>query len=361
MKTPSSLILAPALFFCLAASCIASTSWVQTYSNAGYTLYGVAFGGGELVAGGVPPTEVFISPSSTNWSGVNTGISANNGNSINTVSFGHGLFLAGCTGEMAVSPDGTHWNAGNLTNAPLSSDYIYQSVYAPGLYVTAVESGTIATSPNGTNWTMQTNNLAGETGYWLFSIAYGNGLFVSVGGDGNPGSGTVVTSTNGTNWSLVSNDLSANGTSWFLQTAVPFESQLNWVTFGNGRFVAVGNAGMILLSTDGTNWVQDGSGVTTQALYGVTYYQNGQFVIVGDKGTILVNQPPAIRAASKTGAGCLDFSLVGLNGAKAVLQASPTLGPANWQPIVTNIITNGTTTFTNCPGSQTEFYRALVQ
>ena len=61
-------------------------------------------------------------------------------------------------------------------------------------------------------------------------------------------------------------------------------SGLEW----NGtRFVAVGAMGTILGSPDGTAWTQETSGIT-EWLYGVTY-ASGQYVAVGAAGKILTS------------------------------------------------------------------------
>lgn len=60
---------------------------------------------------------------------------------------------------------------------------------------------------------------------------------------------------------------------------------LNAVAYGNGMFVAVGNNGLILSSTDGADWLPCSSGITAE-LTGVAYGA-GMFVTVGRQGTIL--------------------------------------------------------------------------
>jgi hypothetical protein len=395
--------MALALFLCLAPNSRAQTSWYQAYSNADYVLFGVAYGNGELVMGGeVTGSEntvpFFISPTGNNWVTINAGISTNNYNAINAVSFVNGSFLAGLTGQIAISSSAVQWNLEDLNS--VEPGYLYQTAYGQGVYATAAQSGATLSSVDGTNWTVRASNIANDTGDWLFSIAYGNGVFVTVGGDGNTISGTVVTSPDGTNWTLVSASLAADGgdslnsvafgnglfaavsedgsivtspdgTNWSAQVSPASTDSggngLNWITYGDGRFLAVGPMGTIVLSTDGTNWVQDSSG-TDSDLFGATYFQNGQFVIVGGNisggsgdGIALINRLPTFGAANVPDSGCIHFTLVGLSGAMAVLQSSPSLSAPDWQPILTNIISNSTTTFTDCPGAKAQFYRASVQ
>ena len=107
----------------------------------------------------------------------------------------------------------------------------------------------------------------------LNSVIYSDALslFVAVGD-----SGTILTSTNGVTWtprtSGVSNSL----------LGVTYSDTLN-------LFVAVGTLGTILTSTNGVTWTSQTSGVFTD-LYGVTYSDKlNLFVVVGDDGTIVLS------------------------------------------------------------------------
>ena len=74
---------------------------------------------------------------------------------------------------------------------------------------------------------------------------------------------------------------------WTWRNPLPTGNNLNGITYGNGQFVAVGNLGTILTSTDGTNWIQQQSG-TAIGLWGIAY-GNGQFVAEGGPGIILTS------------------------------------------------------------------------
>jgi hypothetical protein len=81
------------------------------------------------------------------------------------------------------------------------------------------------------HWTQRNPIPQGED---LFGITRGQNKFVAVGDHG-----AIINSTDGTNWNVRS-----------FRT----RSALQAVTYGNGRFVAVGDDGIILTSTNGDNW-----------------------------------------------------------------------------------------------------------
>jgi hypothetical protein len=99
----------------------------------------------------------------------------------------------------------------------------------------------------------------------LYGVTYGNGKYVAVGA-----LGTTLSSADGTNWQ---------------GNYAPEGFALNAVCWGNGQFVAVGSNGVIMASADGINWTNRAS-PTTAPLLSATF-GNGVFVAGGDNGTIL--------------------------------------------------------------------------
>jgi formylglycine-generating enzyme required for sulfatase activity/sugar lactone lactonase YvrE len=93
----------------------------------------------------------------------------------------------------------------------------------------------------------------------LKAVAYGNNQFVAVGD-----AGTMVTSSDGTNWT--SRPSGASATLWK-------------VVYGNHRFVVVGDGGTLLSSPDGITWTHCNSG-TSLSLFGAAF-ANGTFLVVG--------------------------------------------------------------------------------
>jgi hypothetical protein len=72
---------------------------------------------------------------------------------------------------------------------------------------------------------------------------------------------------------------------WHLRTIPGPAFNLQCISFGEGTFVAVGDQGTIVSSTDGINWVAQNS-QTTNNLSGIAF-DGGSFVVVGSGGTIL--------------------------------------------------------------------------
>ncbi|WP_426860851.1 flagellin [Cytobacillus gottheilii] len=94
----------------------------------------------------------------------------------------------------------------------------------------------IAISNDGESWINSSPNISGE----LTSVTYGNGKYVAVGWDG-----LALISADGMNWSQQTTGTTENLTS---------------VTYGNGKFIAAGTNEVILSSTDGVNWEQESIG-----------------------------------------------------------------------------------------------------
>jgi hypothetical protein len=93
----------------------------------------------------------------------------------------------------------------------------------------------------------------------LFAVTYGGGKFVAVGRNG-----TLISSADGTNWNLHN---------------IRTTAELNDVAYGNGRFIAVGEESLLLTSTNAENWsiVPTAPGLEFFA----AAYGDGRFIVVG--------------------------------------------------------------------------------
>ena len=162
------------------------------------------------------------------------------------------------------SPTFSYWGK---TTCSAITQYINDicSVYSDNLCVAVGYAGCIATAPytSSSTWTVRTSGTSNQLNRIIHETLDTSGLYVAVGN-----SGTIVTSTNGTTWTVRSSGVS---------------NHLNSVAFrsasGQQLFVAVGNSGAIVTSTNGTTWTARTS-ITNYQLSDVIY-ANGMFVAVG--------------------------------------------------------------------------------
>ena len=146
--------------------------------------------------------------------------------------------------------------------------------YGGGLVVGVGEFGSIITSPDlaTTPWGVSHSPTNGD----LSAVTYANGLYVA-GGAGGGTSGMILTSTDATNWfkqSWTNNNTRA----------------IYGLAYGAGLFVAVGERSGVWSSPDGTNWTRqlfDDS--SSRHLQGITYKEGLGFVAVGSSGKVLTS------------------------------------------------------------------------
>ena len=234
-------------------------SWAQKTSNTTNNLGGVAYGKGIYVAVDFTyiPAKIFSSTNTDTWE-----LKFNSPKWLSSVVFGNDQFVA-VGGNIFNSTDGVAWNE--------ISPVILGNFSGLGFFNnTFIAVGdVIYTSTNGTEWTSAF--LPSESVHFR-GIAYGNGTYVAAGWNWSDWSAVVYTSSNGSDWSKRTEGLAGL-------------KQLNRVVFSGNTFVAVGNGGTILTSSDGITWTAATSG-TTSNLNGIAC-SNSACVIVGDQGTIL--------------------------------------------------------------------------
>lgn len=216
-----------------------------------------------------------------------------------SVSYGNGLFAAVASGATMTSPDGVSWTSRG------SMGSLVDVIYANGQFAAIGMGGAAATSSNGTSWSSTSQGFS--TSY--NAIAYGNGKYVAVGGDPTY---RAATSSNGTSWTrnaalggtwwdiafgngifvavgtasggppLRTIMTSTDGVNWTLRDTPSAIAGLDTVTYGGGKFVAIGNFGRMTESTDGINWTY--SGYLPYAGWKSVSYGNGLYVAVGSGG-----------------------------------------------------------------------------
>jgi hypothetical protein len=277
-------------------------------------LRGVAYGGWFVAAG--TSGALFSSADGKTWTALaspapytTTNFDAVTYDSLN------GTFLcAGQTGTVigltpATSSVGTLQTSGTTLN-----ELFAITNNGAGFIVATGASGTILIRNAGT-WAPATTNPALATGKTLYSVTYGTSttlgnIFVAVGQ-----SGTVLYSTDGLNWTAAN-----TGTGTY---------DLNSVKYGleAGVFVAVGTGGTVLTSPDGINWTPRVSGIAA-TLNSVTYSSYRRFIAVAADGSIYYSEYASAGATwtqgrpatgtdvlnAVTTGGLYDYSAVGKVG-----------------------------------------------
>lgn len=138
------------------------------------------------------------------------------------------------SGNITWSPNETGFTTGTISGGVLASTTSQNNGGAISTFRIAANNtsggfGGAATVAQSLNWRVPT-----PTGANMRGVTYGAGKFLAVGS-----AGCAAVSADGTNW------LSVNTVT---------TKQLNAVAFGNGIFVAVGNGATVISSPDGLTW-----------------------------------------------------------------------------------------------------------
>lgn len=241
-----------------------AATWTGIRAATSPNFEGVAYGNGAFVAVG-QGKAVQTSPDGFTWTNQIT--ATTNAPNLLGVTFGDDLFVAVGAGTgtgpatIITSPDGITWTARTSHTAQTITSVTYGS----GTFV-AVGNQVTLTSTDGITWTAATSLYAFE------SVAYGSdpGLFVAV-----TVSGHILTSTNGSEWTKVR---SVPGALYGVTYGV---------ANGAGTFVAVGAGGAIYSSTDGALWSRNKSKTVNDLEAATFSSGNGTFLAVGSLSTIL--------------------------------------------------------------------------
>lgn len=187
------------------------------------------------------------------------------------------LGVAGAPGQLvAVGQGGAIFssdNAADWVRAPYTapSGDFHCVTFGGGIYVAGGTLGALlAISADGVNWT---NIQSTGSIHANFGVTYGRGRFVAVGRGTTPiPNSRLITSTNGIDWETVPR---------------PTTNTLRAVTFGNGQYVAVGDLGSIITSLDGFAWAVQNSG--TEHRLRTVIYTGREFLAGGDSSTLLTS------------------------------------------------------------------------
>jgi hypothetical protein len=191
---------------------------------------------------------------------------------------------------------------------------MYSVAYGDGKSVVVGSGGTAVVSDDGTNWFARQVSVIGEER--LSSVTYGNGRFVAI------GTQSIVTSTDTTNWIVM---------------ASPTSALLTSVRFVGGLFVAAGDGGIILTSGDGTNWLKRHEQV---GLFGSSSvaYGNGRFVAGWESSGGLLSSTDGVSWVQGTNIGFGFLRLAFGSGTFVAVNVSSTITS---NPLRVLVSTNG--------------------
>jgi hypothetical protein len=220
------------------------------------------------------------------------------------ISHCNGTYFAGTyEGQVYSSTDGVTWDYSDVRIK------VENTACGNDLVVAVSKDGAFEVSSNGTDWEMALNNITLYTNFGgqgnqyriTRTVSFENGTFIATGDNGS-----MITSTDGTKWVNRS-----SGTDKVLAGA----------TYGSGKYVVVGHYGTILTSVDLASWTSRTSG-TTSHLSDVIF-ENGKFVAVGADGMILTSPDgltwsrqtsPSMARLSGIAYGESTFLVVGSDG-----------------------------------------------
>ncbi len=244
------------------------------------TLNGLAYGGGVFVGAGANGTIV-RSADGTSWTTATQGTQDLLG-----VAYGGGQFVAvGYGGTILPSPDGSTWT---LRGAGLTTQFLTAATYdSTPQYVIVGNAGTVLTSPDAATWTSQTS----LGGFALRGVAWAAGTYVAAGDfqSGSNNAGEIFTSTNAQTWTGHNSQL--------------WQEKLVAVQAAGGRLYALGAAGSIARSSDGTgaSWTQAMAGSDD---LGAIAYGNSTYVAAGGHALGIFSSSDGISWTSRFAQPC---------------------------------------------------------
>lgn len=235
-------------------------TWSANPERLPVTGRGIAYGNGSFVVvsdGGRFAAQ--RSEDSRRWTDVELAPSRNR---LASVTFGNGRFVAGGTsGQIFHSADGLGWTR---VTTPITVE-LPGVAFGNGRFVAVSVQGSVIASSDLNQWTTQLTG-AGR----LHAVAHGPAGFVAVGG-------------------IVQADIwtSLDGLTWTRRDLEQGTPGLAAVAYGNGKYIATGGQGALLISDDGIRWERRSAGIHS-ALVGVAA-MGGRFVAVGEGGSIVMS------------------------------------------------------------------------
>ncbi len=349
-------------------------TWTDRRAGRTRDLYGIIFTNQQFVAVGYEGT-VLTSPDALAWTVRASGTTRD----LHAITYANGLYVAGGrVGTVITSPNAVNWT----TRATPTTNYIERLAWGSGRFVAAATHGTILTSTNGLAWTQHAHPAPPDTAFE--GVAFGGGRFVMVGVNFNGSAHSIMlASSNGVDWVNTSVDVgkglrgvahdgqqflavgndgvvifSSNGLNWAApQFVTPFR---NWrhVRAALGHFITVGNNGAVAdFATFGNVGWHPHTSVAAQNLHDVAYGA-GKFVAVGNAGTILQSEfaVPHFSTPAYTN-GVTRFRITG--GLEEQYRVQSSLFLNFWSTVGTYTNDGNGVTFTNAGHPFQGFYRAV--
>ncbi len=225
------------------------------------------------------------------------------------ITYGAGRLMAssgGISGGAYYSEDLINWSTS------LSGE-VRQVTYGAGKFVVFLNGTTnvLVSNDGGLQWSTNSLGLGFRKTLNPFALGYGNGLFIVAGDEyGRFGfeRSVILKSTDAVEWQLVPVSdgapravgfgpelyvvagagfgsgcllqTSPDATQWFKQPANLIPHSLSAIAYGSGRFVAVGNSGGVVFSTNGLNWFA-ASGGENKMSRGIAFGHAG-YIAVGE-------------------------------------------------------------------------------
>jgi photosystem II stability/assembly factor-like uncharacterized protein len=213
------------------------------------------------------------------------------------------ILLVGASGRIATQTGYSNFfNYGAFANETSNTfndlNYVESST-CPGNYVDNANMYYVAVGASGTiiynTKTYNTSGNIGSSSGWTQAVSNTTVTLNSVASNYNRSlSGNTTVLTNGNAFVAVGNqgtivycnNAVGNGP-WLVANSVPTTNNLNGVRYANGKWVAVGDAGTIITSTDGSNWtapVANPAATYNRNLYTVVPgFYNGRWVAGGQE------------------------------------------------------------------------------
>lgn len=249
--------------------------WQVRINGSVPNLNGVCWGNQEYIAVGESGTIV-SSVNGSSWTVESSGITSN----LTSITWSGNLYVSvGEQGTIISSPDSNTWTSqtSGITNDLQSVTW----ADGIGLFAAVGSNGIVITSNNSISWSTQESNTSTQlnsiispasswgAGGWSDNLIPWDYTFFVAGGD----NGNIITSTNGVAWSqAISNTL----------------ININSLTYDNINIIAVGNNGNVIASEDTLGWSQVPTGITDN-LYASSSSGSYLFmsILAGQAGTIL--------------------------------------------------------------------------